>query len=359
MRALELLRAGIDDGLHLGGQLALSRAGERLIDEAFGEARPGEPMERGHLVAWLSAGKPLTAVAIAQLWERELLDADDPVARHLPEFAAHGKERITLRHLLTHTAGIRMLEVGWPERPWEEIVARICSARPEPRWEPGRKAGYHRESSWFLLGEIVRRLDGRPLERYVREELCEPLGMDDCWLGMPGERFAAYGERLAPAFDTERRPPAAHPWDDERHLTRCSPASGARGPAGQLLSLYEMLLGRGRHAGRRFLAPATVDALTSHQRVGMFDHTFRAVLDWGFGFVLNSAHYGDPDAPYGYGERASPRAFGHSGFRSIVAFADPEHGLAVALAVNGTPSEEAHRRRFHEVLTALYGDLGL
>lgn len=359
MRALELLHEGIERRLHLGGQLAVSRRGERLLDEAFGEARPGEPMRRDHLVAWLSATKPLTAVAVAQLWERQRLEVDDPVARHLPEFAVHGKEGITLRHLLTHTAGIRMLDVGWPAKSWSEIVAGICASRPEPRWTPGAKAGYHLASSWFLLGEIVRRLDGRPIERYLREEICEPLGMTDSWVGMPEERFAAYGQALAPAWDTGREPPVLHPWHDRLHVDRPSPAAGGRGPIGELLPFYEMLLGGGRRAQQRLLAAPTVDALTSRQRVGLFDHTFRSVLDWGLGFVLNSRHYGDPTAPYGYGEHASLRAFGHSGYRSTVAFADPEHGLAVALAVNGTPSDEAHRARFDAILTALYEDLEL
>ena len=79
---------------------------------------------------WLSSTKPTTAVALAQLWEQGLLDLDDPVARHIPEFAAQGKEGITLRHLLTHTAGLRMLDVGWPGDPWDEIIARICAMRP-------------------------------------------------------------------------------------------------------------------------------------------------------------------------------------------------------------------------------------
>ncbi len=359
VRALELLREGVERRLHLGGQLAVSLGGRRLVDEAFGEARPGEPMRRDHLLAWLSATKPLTAVAVAQLWERERLDIDDPVVRHLPEFAVHGKERITIRHLLTHTAGLRMLDVGWPAKSWPEIVAAICAAKPEPRWPPGGKAGYHLASTWFLLAEIVRRLDGRPIERYLRDELCSPLGMADSWIGMPAERFAAYGERVAPAWNTEREPPVAHPWDQERHVVNPSPAAGGRGPIAELLAFYEMLLGRGRRQGRRFLGPATVDALVAHQRVGMVDHTFRCRLDWGFGFVLDSRHYGDPRVPYGYGQHASPRTFGHSGSRSTVAFADPERGLAVTLAVNGTPGEEAHQARFDAVLTALYEDLGL
>ena len=359
MRAIELLEEGIGRGLHLGGQLAVSLRGERVVDAAFGEVRPGEAMRPDHLMPWLSASKPLTAIAVAQLWERELLDVDDPVARHIPEFGSHGKEAVAVRHLLTHTGGIRTLETGWPDADWETTIAEICALKLEPRWRPGFKAGYHLASSWFVLAELVRRLDGRPIDRYLRAELFEPLGMADSWLGMPAERFARYGKRVTPSWNTENDPPVRHDWDEESRVMRPNPGSNGRGPMRELLALYEMLLGRGTLAGRRYLAPPTVDAITAHQRVGLFDHTFRHVLDWGFGFVVSSAHYGDAGAPYGYGRHATPRTFGHSGYRSTAAFADPGHGLAVALAVNGTPGAEAHRERFHRVLTALYEDFDL
>src|SRR5436305_12531231 len=156
----------MDEGVHLGAQLHVTLRGEVVADAALGENRPGEPLTPDHLMLWLSATKPVAAVAVAQLWERGRLELDDPVARHLPEFAAHGKEKITLRHLLTHTAGIRMLDTGWPAASWEEIVARIAASKPEPRWVPGRKAGYHLASSRFILGQVVRRLSGLPFHRH-------------------------------------------------------------------------------------------------------------------------------------------------------------------------------------------------
>ena len=109
-----------------------------------------------------------------------------------------------MRHLLTHTGGVRMLDTGWPAAGWDAIVARVCAQRLEPRWEPGRKAGYHLASSWFILGELIHRLDGRRFETYVREEIFAPLGANDCWIGMPAERFHDYGARIAPMFDVGR-----------------------------------------------------------------------------------------------------------------------------------------------------------
>jgi CubicO group peptidase (beta-lactamase class C family) len=365
-RTREAIVAGARAGLHLGAQLYVSRRGEVIADGAAGDSRPGQPLRRDHLMLWLSSVKPVAAVAIAQLWERGLLELDDPVARHVPEFAAHGKGAITLRHLLTHTAGIRLLDVGWPQDSWDAIIARIAAMRPEPRWVPGSKAGYHHASSWFLLGEVVRRLDGRPFSGYVRTEIFEPLGMLDCWIGMPVERYQELREqdRLCPVYDTAAPggPPRPQGWDSEAWCTGTHPGGNGYGPISQLGRFYEMLLARGRApgaaGGRAILSPQAVEATTARHRAGMLDHTFQHVLDWGLGFIVNSRQYGAA-VPYGYGDHASPRTFGHSGYRSSTGFADPEQGLAVALAFNGTPSDEAHERRIRSVLDALYLDLGL
>lgn len=371
-RTRATIEAGMDEGLHLGAQLYVSLdplGGSPVADAALGENRPGEPLTPAHLMLWLSSTKPVAAVAVAQLWERGLLELDDPVARHLPEFAARGKERITLRHLLTHTAGIRMLDTGWPAAPWEEIVTRIAASRPEPRWEPGRKAGYHLGSSWFVLGEVVRRLDGRPFDVYAREEIFLPCGMGDSWVGMPAERWRAYGdaERLGLLYNTEGAPPRQHGWTSEERLVPTNPGGNGYGPIRELGRFYEMLLARGAARGadpgdpgdHRVLSAQAVEALTARHRVGLVDQTFQHELDWGLGFILDSKRHGVETVPYGYGRLCSPRTFGHSGYRSSTGFADPEHGLAVALVFNGTPANEDHERRIRAVLDAVYLDLGL
>ena len=363
-RTREAIEAGIRDRLHLGAQLYVSLQGETVADAALGENRPGEPLTRDHLMLWLSATKPVPAVAIAQLWERGLLELDDPVALHVPEFAANGKEGITLRHLLTHTGGIRMLDTGWPHRSWAEIIAKICAMKPEPRWIPGQKAGYHQASSWFILGEVIQRVGGVPFSTYVRREIFEPLGMIDSWIGMPPERYLAYREsgRIGAMWVTEENREGEelkdHGWDTEERVVRPSPGGNGYGPMRELGRFYEMLLGRGSWRAQRILLPQTVEAFTTPHRVGMVDATFKHVLDWGLGFIVNSIQYGAETVPYGYGHHASARTFGHSGYRSSVGFADPERGLAVALVFNGTPSNEAHERRVRAVLDAVYEDLG-
>ncbi len=366
-RAVRVLERGIEQGLHSGAQLYVSLAGpdgRRRADLGVGERRPGQPMTPDTLMIWLSSTKPVTAVAVALLWQRGLFDLDDPVIRYLPEFGARGKDGITLRHLLTHTSGIRMLNVGWPDASWEEIIATICQARPEPRWPPGDKAGYHLASSWFILGELVRRVDGRHFRHFVRQEVFEPLGMRDSWIGMPRERWQAYGERLGKMYNTEGGVRMARRWDREAHVVGCSPGGNGYGPIRELGTFYEMLLdrgrrGAGRHGDMALLSPQTVEALTTPQRVGMRDLTFKHKLDWGLGFIVNSSHYGEELPPYGYGRHASRRTFGHSGFQSSTGFADPEHGLVVAAVVNGNPGEPTHTERFRDLTEAIYQDLGL
>lgn len=370
----QVLEAGIGEGLHLGAQAYISLRGT-ATDLLVGERAPGEPMTADTLMIWLSSSKPIAAVALAQLWERGALGLDDPVARHVPEFAEHGKDRITLRHLLTHTGGVRILSFGWPEASWHEMIATLCAARPEPRWVLGQTAGYHLASSWFLLGEVIRRVDGRPYSEYVRQEVFEPMGMLDSWVGMPRAHYNEVFDRLGRMYATEGDAPTERSWRRAAHVVGCSPGGNGHGPIRELGRFYEMLLAHGAWNGQQIVSPQTVEALTTPHRVGLYDKTFKAKLDWGLGFICDSKHYvaarddssddgsrengHDQLIPYGYGRHASRRTFGHSGFQSSTGFADPEHGLVVALVVNGHPGEPRHTERFRDITDAIYEDLEL
>lgn len=355
-RTRTLIERGIEDRLHVGAQLYVSRHGVPAAELALGEARPGVPMTAGSLMIWFSSTKAVTAVATAQLWERGLLDLDDPVAAHVPEFGAAGKGTVTIRHLLTHTAGFRAADGFGTERgpfqqTWEESIARICASPLEPGWVPGMRAGYHATSTMFMLGEIVRRQDGRPFARYVREAIFEPLGMLDSWVGMPPERYRAYGDRIGIMHNTELDTPRPmRRLCAEDGVARSIPGGNGWGPMRDLGRLYEMLLGRGARGDVRLLAPQTVEAMTARHRVGMHDETFGIVVDWGLGLVIDAMVYG---------RHASPRTFGHGGAQSSAGFCDPEHGLVVALVTNGMPGRERHYPRFEAIASAIYEDLGL
>ena len=369
VRTRELVEQGTHQGLHLGAQIYVSRGARGTVpfqqwQWVVGQRADGLPMEADTLNLWLSATKPVTAVAFGLLWQRGEADLDDPVARFVPEFGAENKGHITLRHVLTHTGGIRMLNLGWPDAGWDEILKNICARRPEPRWPVGAKAGYHLASSWFVLGEVVSRIAGEPFPEFVRRELLLPCGMEESWIGMPEERFHAYGDRIGHMWSTAEkdgvRTPKLHGWHEAPSVVGCSPGGNGRGPMRELGKFYEMLLRKGRtEDGQELLRPQTVEAMTQPHRVGLLDRTFKQKLDWGLGFIVDSKHYGENLVAYGYGNHASRRTFGHSGSQSSTGFADPENDLVVALMVNGQPGEPTHTKRQKALAEAIYEDLGL
>jgi CubicO group peptidase (beta-lactamase class C family) len=349
MRTLEVLQRGIADGTHIGAQIYVSHHGDVLIDEAVGEARAGIPMTTDSLMIWFSMTKAVTSVAVAQQWESGKLDIEAPVAQYIPEFGAFGKDRITLRHLLTHTAGIPLADGILEAKPWVESraenLARIYAATPD--YEPGTRAGYHPAAGMSVLGEIVARVSDTPFEQYVRDRIFGPLGMDDCWIGMPEDRFAAYGDRIGRMHNTEgSEPTPLRGIDSARASAEPMPGANGRGPVNQLARMYEALV-RGGHG---LLAPATVAAVASRHRTGMLDETFGIVLDWGLGFAIDT---------FAMGRYCSRRTFGHGGHQSSVAFCDPDHGVAVAVVCNGMPGLERHNTRLDAISSAVYVDLGL
>lgn len=360
-RTLGLLDEGLRAGLHLGAQLFVSRHGEPVADVALGEARPGTRMTSDTLMPWLSATKPLVAVAVLQLVEQQRLELDDRLANYLPELAGGGKEQITLRHVLTHTAGLAPV-VAAAGTSRGDVLQEIYYSQLSDGWEPGKRARYDPSSGWYLLGALIEKFTGEPLDRHIRRELLEPLNMDDSWLALSPSQVEDYGERLGLMHHTQRRNAAAVPAENTADFLHATPGKSGRGPMRQLARFYEYLLEllvERPSSPVKLLSRDTLLAMLRRQRCGMVDETFRATVDWGLGLLLDSKQYGDEMVPYGYGRHASPATFGHSGNQSSSAFADPEHGLVVALVFNGMCGEPRHQRRVHAVLTTLYEDLGL
>lgn len=361
---IALLTQGLADGLHLGAQMVVIHRGTTVADVALGDARPGLPMTRDISMLWLSAGKPLTAAAVCQLWERGRLDLHDPVTRYIPEFAAHGKQDNTLFHLLTHTSSIRA-GVLPPARSWADLVANVAAMRPEPRWTPGQRAGYSGYNNWTILGEVIRRVDGRPPAAFIRDNLLAPLDMTGTFLALTPDEYPAWAPRLGVMHRTDTSPPKpaeTHPAD---RFIALKLGGSTHGPARDLARFYQMLLNEGQHAGVRVLQPATVRAMTSRHRQGMYDQTFRRALDYGLGLLLNTPESHDPNTPppppfgYGYGPHASPDTFGHSGMQSSVGLCDPAHELIIAAIFNGQPGDTAHANRQYTLLKTIYEELGV
>jgi CubicO group peptidase (beta-lactamase class C family) len=254
---------------------------------------------------------------------------------------------------------------------FDVAIQKLIDARPEPNWGSGQKAGYHPVASWYLLAEIVHRRDGRPFEQYVREAISLPIGMRDSWIGMPPEQYRAYGDRIALMTNTSGSIISAAPGDTEEDAAIVRPSGNGRGPIHDLGHFYELLLAKRLKKSNVPLLKGTLlffsdspvisadqaEYITSRQRVGMFDETFKQTIDWGLGFLINSKQYGP--MPYNYGDHASADTFGHSGSQSSCAFADPDNKVVVAWVCNGMPGEQKHQARQTAINNAIYEDLSL
>ena len=358
-RTAAVIYQGADRGLHTGCQVYISRYGNPLADVGMGDSRPGVPMSAETINLWLSAGKPLTAVLILQAWERAELRLDDRVTRFLPEFTQGGKDQVTIRHLLTHTAGFRNVDTGWPDVDWSESIRRICEAPLEAAWVVGRSAGYHTASSWFILGEILQRIERRSYPEILSERLLRPLQMDDTWALLPPERHAEYGERMGSLYARDQGELQLLDWNSPMRSAVPSPGGNTRGPIRELGKFYEMLLNEGRGPHGTLLRPQTVAAMTARHRVGDYDQTLGHIIDFGLGVIIDSNRYGAATVPYGYGQHCSPRAFGHGGAQCSQGWCDPETGLVVAYFFNGRAGEGQHNRRTRQFNDAVAVDLGI
>jgi CubicO group peptidase (beta-lactamase class C family) len=338
-RARAELCRGIERGWHTGAQLHVWRRGATVAELALGEARPGVPMTPATIVEWASATKPVTCGAAAVLWQRGLFDLDDPVHRHLPEFAANGKAAVTVRHLMTHTGGLTDPVQGVV--PFDEAVAAVCAAPLAERWLPGKRCAYNSVAMWAVAA-LVERLSGQRFADFVRAEIFAPLGLRDSWIGMPAGVYRAYGRDRFAAVP-------GHPeTGTEEWVTWGRPTGGGHGPIGELARYYAALL------ERRVLSAPVVEAMTARHLCGVHDERLNATVDWGLGFLLGTSYRG-----HGFGPHASRRAFGHGGRNWCQALADPAHGLAAAVYWNGRLDGDAQAERQHRFFAALYEELEL
>ena len=171
--------AGLLDSGDAGGSVAVFVDGEPVVDVwgGFADADRTVPWQRDTITNVWSVTKTMTALCALVLADRGDLDLGAPVARYWPEFAAAGKEGVEVRHLMGHTSGLWT----WAEPmtvadlyDWEKATSLL--AAQEPAWEPGTRSGYHALTHGYLVGEVVRRITGRTLGTFFREEIAEPLG---------------------------------------------------------------------------------------------------------------------------------------------------------------------------------------
>ncbi|RMD85295.1 MAG: class A beta-lactamase-related serine hydrolase [Candidatus Dadabacteria bacterium] len=342
-------------GIHPAIQLCVRRCGKILLNRAIGYARgggPQDPPDAPKVRATVrtpfnifSASKAITAMVIHLLDQRRLIHLDDPVCEYLPEFATSGKQWITIRHVLTHRAGIpnvpeEAIDLELLDHP-EDIIDILSGV--ELLWRPGRQVAYHAISGGFILGEIVRRVTGSDIRQVLREEIQRPLGMR--WLNYgvapeDVERVALNyftGPLVLPPVSTLLRRVlgidfyrAIELSNDPRFLTAIVPAANVVATAEEHSRFYQLLLNGGELDGVRIFDRRTVRRATSEQSYLEFDLTLGVPLRYGMGFMLGGkwlSLYGT-DTVY---------AFGHLGFTNVLGWADPERQVAAALMTSGKP----------------------
>ncbi|MCE4948453.1 beta-lactamase family protein [Streptomyces albulus] len=343
-----------------GAAVAVYRDGRKVVDlwggTKDGDAEPGDatavPWEPGTAQIVRSATKGIAATVPLLLHQRGQLDLDAPVGTYWPEFKAAGKDRVLVRHLLAHRAGVPALDTPiTPAQAIDGVSGPAAVAAQAPAWTPGTDHGYHAQTYSWLLGELVLRVTGRTLGTWVADEISRPLGLD-LWIGLPDEarprvgrltrveappRPASAGLRARPKKSvtdayadptslTSRAFAAISPAPDENadaYRAAELPASAGIATAPALARAYAALIGPVDDHPRLF-APATLTLARTEESAGP-DRTLLVATRFGLGFMLHG-----PSSPL-----LGPGSFGHPGRGGALAFADPERGIAFGYVTNG------------------------
>ncbi|MDO8838912.1 MAG: serine hydrolase domain-containing protein [Parvibaculum sp.] len=329
-----------------GGAVALMVEG-RLVADLWGgwrDAARQNPWARDTLVNFFSVGKAFTSLVALRLVERGLLDLDAPAATHWPEFAAAGKERITLRHILAHQAGLPAIREPLPDGAmfdWPRMTAAL--AAQTPWWEPGTAHGYHVNTFGYLAGELVRRAGGRTLGQILRDEVAGPLGAD-IHIGLPQTEHSRCAEFLWPSVEIPRpetsldddalmkwntywNPPgiSGAGWvNSSEWRTAEIPSTNGHGTARGIARIYAALANGGAIDGVEILSPAMLTEATTEQSFGR-DRILDRESRFALGFQLPQAE-----------RRLGPNdvAFGHFGAGGSLGFCDPQARVAFAYVTN-------------------------
>jgi CubicO group peptidase (beta-lactamase class C family) len=342
-------------GVHPAIAVCVRRNGEVVLDRGIGHARgvgPGEPKDAEAVpvspetpFTIFSASKAITAVVAHLLDERGLIHLGDRVCEYIPEYAKHGKEAITIAHVLSHRAGVPNLpgEVLDLDNVSDEqlLVQVLCDAKPLSR--PGKALAYHAISGGFIIGELVRRVTGRGIREYLAEEILDPLSFRWTNFGVAPEdvplvarNYATGAPALPPVSTFLERALGKVPDEvtrisnDERFLTAVVPAGNAVTTANELSRFFELLRRGGELDGVRVLEPRTIRRALTEQSYHQVDFTLGFPTRYSLGFMLGAqvlSLYG-PDTEH---------AFGHLGYTNMIGWADPERAVSGALLTSGKP----------------------
>jgi CubicO group peptidase (beta-lactamase class C family) len=359
-RVRDVFAAGADDLGDGGGAFCAYVGGAKVVDLWGGSARTGVPWAEDTLAVLMSSTKGLVALVAQILATRGDLDIEAPVAAYWSEFAQNGKELVTVRHVLTHTAGLVGVPghtefMNWDGRGWDaydEIAARIASATPA--WEPGTGIGYHALTYGWLMSEIMRRITGKRAGALFAELVAEPLALD-ARIGtaasdagrvalVVNEDYSKLPPDVLPLLETYMamlRDPSTLAGqaflgsETESFLDKVDtfannpdvlavelPAGNGTSTARSLAKMYAVLANGGELDGVRLVPSESVAVWGSEQYRGWQQYA-PIEMSQALGYHTNLPGIGAP-APFG----PNPKAFGHGGLGGQVGCCDPEAGVA-------------------------------
>jgi CubicO group peptidase (beta-lactamase class C family) len=322
----------------------LSRGLGHATGYALEDEEPATPMTPRTPLCLYSGAKAMTAVLVHRLVEDGLVDLDAPVTTWIEEFGQRGKGGITVRHLLTHRAGISRVPMKVGDDvdrmlDHDTMLARLCASPADTR--PGASQAYHAVTAGFVLGEIAQRAAGKPLPELLRTVLAEPLGAWSLTYGHPDDsphtpaRSASTGPRSVPGVsglvDRLLGTPAAlltPTLEGSVGRDAVVPAGNVYASAEEASRFMQLLLDGGSWDGHRVLRPETVAAALTPAGRLVVDGSFPAPIRFTPGFMLGEVGV----SLFGW---QAPQAFGHLGFTTILLWADPERELSAAVCTTG------------------------
>jgi CubicO group peptidase (beta-lactamase class C family) len=366
----------------VGASVCVMLDGEPVLDLWGGAADPaaGRPWDRDTIGHVWSATKGATALCAHMLISRGQLELNAPVARYWPEFAKNGKESVLVRHLLNHQAGLPALREPLPAGAFYDWgLMTDALAREEPFWRPGTRNGYHALTFGYLVGEVVRRVSGRSLGAFFRDEVAGPLGLD-FWIGLPEEHEA----RVAPTI------PAAPPGPGDAvpsfYVAALTDPASVQGLVIANNGGYMLLPGesdsRAAHAaelgavggitngrglagmyaplalgGAPLVGAAQLAVMGAVSSATSVDAVVLVPSRFALGFVKSTDNRHLPPADR-EGILLTEEAFGHSGMGGSIGFADPRARLSFGYTMNRQGSGVGINERGQSLVDATYTALG-
>lgn len=331
--AYEILDVSVTKGILPAAGLIVSKGGIAVKPRVFGRVSPepdAPPISEDAIFLVASVTKPVTATAAMMLIERGRIALDDYVASIIPEFGSKGKDKIQIRHLLTHTSGLpdqlpENTQLRKQHLGLDVYVKHIYDC--ELGFTPGTNVHYQ-SCGFAMIGEIIRRVEGTPLPEFLDRDIFKPLGMENSSLGAREDMYDKIARINISSVGEYGGPETDWNWNTEYWWNFRAPWGGMFTTLEDYTVFLQMFLNGGSFRGRRLLSPVTISAMARNQIMGMrtVPEEVKRSNGWGFGWRLNS-----PVGLPSFGDLASSKTYGHEGATGTAVWVDPEWGLTYVL----------------------------